>query len=600
MNLTSKLKFIASLLALLVAACGPAEEDGALGELEASLSTPVLHGAKFVANPTATALSVPRPAGAVAGDLLLAQISVRAQPTITAPSGWTRLRVDVAGGTVTQALYWKLAGSAEPTSYTWRFSSSLPAAGGILAYGGVDQSKPISAHSGRGNGKSNQLTAPGLTAPAGARLVALFAAMPENTISPPSGMTERGEAASTAGRYEVTAAAADQAFTAGGATGNRVAKSRYAHYNVGQLVALAPASTSSAPPPQDAGTSAADAGTSTPDAGTVTPPPPTGAGLLISPAELAQLPTSGTAWTAMKQVADGSLGTANIKDQDNMHGTRVLAVALVWARTGVPSYREKARVHIMAAIGTEVGGRTLALGRNLASYVLAADLIDLKTYSPNDDATFRSWLTQVRTKYIGNHGRWVTLTQTHEDSASNWGAFAGASRIAASLYLGDTADVQRAAQILRGWMGDRSYYAGFRKTAAYDASWACNDAAWVPVNPACVKSNINIDGALVEDISRGGGLAWPPGDTGVMYTSEALRGVYLQAELLHRAGYDTYNWSNKALLRAADFLYRAGWTQPYYVDRWLPWLVNKRYGTSYATRPAAYGRVLGYADWLYP
>lgn len=601
---------------LIIAGCGTGVDDPI--DNEQSLSTaPALRDARFAANASTSTVVVPRPS-TVSGDVLLAVVSARGNPTITAPSGWKQVREDRQGTTLKQIVYVKAAGISEPSSYTWTLSRAIGAAGAVMAWSGVDTSAPINAHGGLANAKSTTLTAPSISSTVGGtRLVAMFGTFPHNPIAPPSNMTERGEVASTAGQYDLTLEAADGVATQSGSTGVRKATSKYAQPSIGQLVALAPAKTSGGTVTPDAGTTApiADAGTSTgpvdagtPDAGGSTvadagtaPPPPAGTtkGLLISAQELAALPMSGTAWTALKSVADGSPGTADIKNQDNMHGTRVLGVALVYARTGTGSYREKARAAIMSAIGTEVGGRTLALGRNLASYVMAADLIDLKSYSPSDDQKFRNWLTVVRTQYIGGHGRWFTLTQTHEDTASNWGAYAGASRIAASLYLGDTVDVARAAQVLKGWMGDRTAYASFRNTAAYEESWACNPAAWTPVNPPCMKNGINIDGALVEDISRGGPLAWPPGESGISYTSEALRGVYLQAELLHRAGYDTYNWSNKALLRATEFLFSTGFSQPYTVDRWLPWLANERYGTKFPTKPAAYGRVLGYTDWLY-
>lgn len=77
-------------------------------------------------------------------------------------------------------------------------------------------------------------------------------------------------------------------------------------------------------------------------------------GIRISTAEVAHLPKSGTAWTNVKQVADSSLGTANVANQDSMHGTRVFTVALVYARTGNPLHRDKARAAIMSAIGTGV------------------------------------------------------------------------------------------------------------------------------------------------------------------------------------------------------------------------------------------------------
>ena len=42
-----------------------------------------------------------------------------------------------------QAIYYRVAGSSEPTSYTWTFSPAESGAGGIAAYRGVNNSTPI-------------------------------------------------------------------------------------------------------------------------------------------------------------------------------------------------------------------------------------------------------------------------------------------------------------------------------------------------------------------------------------------------------------------------------------------------------------------------
>jgi hypothetical protein len=126
-----------------------------------------------------------------------------------------------------------------------------------------------------------------------------------------------------------------------------------------------------------------------------------GGTLIASPAELAVLPTSGGAWTYLKGVADGPLGTADLTDQDDKHAVRTLAVALVGNRLGSDAYRSRAHAAIMSAVGTERVGADnsiLALGRQLGAYVLAADLIGL---SGPDDATFRSWLSAIRTRELG-------------------------------------------------------------------------------------------------------------------------------------------------------------------------------------------------------
>jgi hypothetical protein len=328
----------------------------------------------------------------------------------------------------------------------------------------------------------------------------------------------------------------------------------------------------------------------------------------MSRTRLLSLPTTGSAWTSLKSIADGSLGTPDLCNQDNKHDVRTLAVALVYARTGIASYYTKARDAIMSALSTiQVGcyNAILSLGRQLGAYVLAADLIKL---SGTDDVTFRSWLTTIRTLYLGGHGRWVTLTGTHEDSNNNWGAFAGASRIAASLYLGDTADVARASLVVRGFLGDRYAYSGFRSGLyADELTWTCSSSGstYTPVDWACYKNGINLNGAIAGDIYRGGGLTWPALDPGIPYTLEALQGVTLQVELLYQNGYpEAWSWSNSALQRAANFVSRSGqsggstWNYSS-VSYHLPWLLNARYGLGLPTKPAGFGRVFGYTDWLY-
>jgi hypothetical protein len=133
-------------------------------------------------------------------------------------------------------------------------------------------------------------------------------------------------------------------------------------------------------------------------------------GIWLSHAEIAKLPMSGPAWDHVKRAADGWVGTPNLADQESDHDVHTLAIALVYARTGNVAYRTRAAVAIMSVIGTEAGGRTLALGRNLLSYVIAADLIDLRSFNAAQEAKFRAWITAVRTDPLDG----LTLIGTHE------------------------------------------------------------------------------------------------------------------------------------------------------------------------------------------
>jgi hypothetical protein len=201
----------------------------------------------------------------------------------------------------------------------------------------------------------------------------------------------------------------------------------------------------------------------TPPAATATPtpttqPPTAGSGILISPSELRALPTSGAAWNALKAAADAPAGAPNLADMNQDNNVRVLAKALVYARTDSPSYRSDVISALRSVMGTEAGGETLALGRELAAYVIAADLIGLRAADPALDATFRAWLAQLLDRRLADGN---SLTETHERRPNNWGTHAGASRAAAAAYLGDSAELARAATVFRGWLGERSAYAGF-------------------------------------------------------------------------------------------------------------------------------------------
>lgn len=327
---------------------------------------------------------------------------------------------------------------------------------------------------------------------------------------------------------------------------------------------------------------------------------PAMAEIWLSAAEVQARPMSGAAWYNLLSTADEPVGHPNLSDQDDETDLRVLAKALVHARTGITSYRTEV-VAALRSIVTESSedgtpenpGRVLALGRNLAPYVISADVIDLPDLDPVLDAAFRSRLGELLTKDLD--GR--TLQSTHEDRPNNWGTMAGASRAAVAAYLGDTNELARTAQVFRGYLGDRAAYAGFSYDS--DLSWHCNPAAPVGINPlGCMIEGIDVGGALPDEMRRGDSFRWPPRRTN--YPWEGLQGALVQAEILHRAGYDAWNWSDRALLRAALFLYGIGWPAKG-DDEWQVWLLNHVYGTSFPveTSGARFGKIMGWTDWTH-
>ena len=313
-------------------------------------------------------------------------------------------------------------------------------------------------------------------------------------------------------------------------------------------------------------------------------------GLWLSSAEIQALPMAGSAWGKVKAAADGSLGTANVQDQDSKHDTLTLAVALVYQRTGIQAYRDKAAAAIQAAIGTERGGRTLALARNLPSYVIAADLINLPQLPGG--AAFQAWLVSLRTEVLSD-GK--TLAGMREQRPNNWGTHGGAAVAALSLYLGDTTGLAREATVFKGWLGDRTAYAGFKYG---DMSWQAFPKAPVGINP--VGSTIfghPVDGVLPDDQRRAGGFTWPPRKEN--YVWEALQGATVEAQLLARAGYPAWQWSDRAIVRAFTWLYTVCVYPPSGDDAWQPWLVDKATGSSFPKTAASQGKNMGWTDWTH-
>lgn len=324
-----------------------------------------------------------------------------------------------------------------------------------------------------------------------------------------------------------------------------------------------------------------------------------GVGIWISPEELNALPKSGPAWEHLLAEAREPLDAPDLADQDSQVDVHVLAKALVFARTGDATFRKDvlAAIDRVAHGRTEAGGRTLALCRGLISYVLAADLVGLP---PELDADFRLFLSEVRGETLDGK----TLISTHESRPNNWGTHCGASRAALDRYLGDEADLRRTAMVLKGWLGDRSAYAGF--TFGQDLGWQANPSLPVGVNPrGAVLRGHSVDGVLPDDQRRAGNFSWPPTKTG--YAWGALQGILATAIVLDRAGMtDVWQWQDRAILRAARWLYDTRFSDGsgYAAegdDTWIPYVLNHYYGASFpVTVPARPGKNVGWTDWTHP
>jgi hypothetical protein len=332
-------------------------------------------------------------------------------------------------------------------------------------------------------------------------------------------------------------------------------------------------------------------------------------GVWLTPAEIQRLPISGPAWDNVKRSADANLsGMTLMADQNSLHDTSTMAVALVAVRLGNASYRQKAAQEIERAIGSEngsltSGSRHLPICRNTTAYVIAADLIDLSSLDPVKDVRFRDWIKGLRdNSYDGEQ----PTRLIYERRSNNHGTMCGAARAAISRYLGDQADLARTAQVLKGWLGDRRSFTFVDYHPGSD-TYMPDPLQPRPVNPAgATKSGQIVDGMLPAEHARCGSFSWLPCYT--VYPWGGLGGAVVNAEILRRAGYaDVFSWESSALLRAYIRLHELAkldglWWQEATKgnDRWQPWLVNRIYGTAFpAVSPARPGRNMGWTDWTH-
>ena len=266
-------------------------------------------------------------------------------------------------------------------------------------------------------------------------------------------------------------------------------------------------------------------------------------GVWSSAPELAGKPMSGDAWLELLKFADGDTSNPNVSDQDDPTNVRVLAAAIAYARSGDVKYKAKVDTACVQVQGSEKGGRTLAWGRELGAYAMAADLVGYS--SP----AFSTWLKNVTDVEKGSELN-ITLRQMFYKRPNNWGSMAFGSLTAVYRYLGDDVLLKDV----------RDYWAqgvtGKNPGLVYgaDVSWHMDPNDLRLINPkGAMKQGVNIDGIIPDDMRRGGPFTTgTPAGTG--YPWEHLQGVLMGARVLERAGMPIWDMDDSAIERAASAL----------------------------------------------
>jgi hypothetical protein len=348
-------------------------------------------------------------------------------------------------------------------------------------------------------------------------------------------------------------------------------------------------------------------------------PAPGSDGIWISAATLSHLPTAGAAWERLRADAEADPGSADVADQDSGHDVATLAAALVCARTQSPELCDKARAAVVSAIGTERGGRWLAVGRNLTAYVISADVMGLRADGEPESAGTRveTWIRSFETERLSDNNTGEPTPFIPFASGSNASAQEGAAYAAVAAYLGDRAALERAWDAFRTYVCDPSAPDRERIDLhrGVEAGWAHDDRHPCAVNPAGAAKQIPpgrpgagqvlpVGGAIINDMARGGDLAWPPGRT--QYPWVGLEGLVPAAVILHRAGYPAFAVADRAVLRAVGYLRdlqlstgSGTWFQERRSNEIIQ-LVNVAYETRFPVDlPAGAGRTVGYTDWTH-
>jgi hypothetical protein len=332
------------------------------------------------------------------------------------------------------------------------------------------------------------------------------------------------------------------------------------------------------------------------------PPPPSPAprppreGLWIAPDELKSLPMSGAAWESMLAIAEGDLGPADVADQDSTHDTNTLACALAAARTGSAELHGKAMDAITSAIGTEEGARWLAIGRNLGAYVIAADVLGVRS------GPIYEWLAGFLTRTLRDNNTDEQVPAGNWSSGSNASAQMGFVTAALCVYTNDSA------RLASSWDGYRRY-CGDRASPVKETS---NSDAWqlAPSDPVGIqdkgaaKDGCRLDGAIGNDMSRGGDDFCSPVWT--QYPWVGLEGAVPAALVFARAGYPAWAVADEAIRRAVDYLWflrqatgNADWFDGTRSNECV-YLVNRAYATAFpCSLPVAGGRTIGFSDWTH-
>ena len=142
-------------------------------------------------------VTIAKPSGTTAGDVLVASFTADNAPTAQPPAGWTALASPLTVPGATQFTYYRVVSAADAStgSWSWPLNTAQKWSGGISRYIGVDNATPIDVPVITKIDTSGSATAISATAPigrAGSLLIGGIGINSANTVvGAPSGWTQR-------------------------------------------------------------------------------------------------------------------------------------------------------------------------------------------------------------------------------------------------------------------------------------------------------------------------------------------------------------------------------------------------------------------------
>jgi acid phosphatase len=337
----------------------------------ADTATIIRAGVSSVANPSATnVVTVPKPAGTTAGDLLVACLATNGTNVSTggAPAGWSAITVVSTLNNPKLFGYYRIAGLTEPGSYSWVLSASATNGAGIARYSGVDPTAPIDGAPASGSGLSGSPpSVPGVTAAsAGAMLVGCLGINSGSTsvaIASPSGMSEAWDVGGK--RHEF----ADELLPAAGPSGARAWSLSSGRDWVGWLAPLRPGTTPPDPTPtptSSPGPTATASPSPTPSSPPATPTSDPGLAFHVSPSGDDLAPgTVDAPWQTLQHAVNVAPPGATISMADGAYP------GATWTRSdltvmGGPAAVISTPIVISGVTSATVRGLTVSTGTGVA------------------------------------------------------------------------------------------------------------------------------------------------------------------------------------------------------------------------------------------